>query len=62
MKALCIDCGLDWNISVKADVPEEGYKCPRCRAKGTIKSTQHKNDNVKVSKVLLKNKQKFSSI
>ncbi|NRT76347.1 hypothetical protein [Clostridium beijerinckii] len=30
MVARC-KCGLVWNISIKAQVPKDGYKCPWCR-------------------------------
>ena len=29
----CRECGLVWNISIKAEVPLNGYLCPRCRSK-----------------------------
>lgn len=32
MVARC-KCGLTWNISIKAKIPKEGYKCPWCREK-----------------------------
>lgn len=27
---ICRKCGRMWNISVKANVPREGYVCPDC--------------------------------
>jgi hypothetical protein len=29
----CRECGLEWNVSVKAEIPLGGYLCPKCRAK-----------------------------
>lgn len=62
MVAKCGECGLGWNISIKAEIPKKGYKCPECRAKDAVKATQHKKSNVRVSKVLLNNKSKFTSV
>ena len=30
---VCVNCGLEWNISVKANVPRSGYICPICRGR-----------------------------
>lgn len=37
MVARC-KCGLPWNVSIKAQIPKEGYKCPICRAKDKKKA------------------------
>ncbi len=37
MYAKC-KCGKVWNISIKAKIPNDGYKCPVCRSK-------ERNDN-----------------
>ena len=26
----CSECGLDWNVSIYAPIPWQGYLCPRC--------------------------------
>lgn len=68
MTAKCIDCKLPWNISIKAEIPKEGYKCPKCEAKENkipIKTTKPKKKNRsknRFSKVLMNNKQKFSEV
>lgn len=62
MNAKCCKCNDSWNISTKTDL-SKSYVCPRCEGKEkriAIKPTQHKKDTVRVSKVLLNNKQKFS--
>lgn len=30
MIAKCVGCGLRWNVSVLAKIPESGYTCPHC--------------------------------
>ena len=32
MYAKC-KCGKVWNVSIKAEIPKDGYKCPVCRSK-----------------------------
>lgn len=49
-------CGVNWNISIKAQIPKDGYKCPICRTKEIEKSKKRQG---RVPKVLLKNKKKF---
>ena len=34
--ARCIKCNKLWNISIKAIIPKNGYKCPKCRFKENI--------------------------
>ncbi len=36
MTAKCIDCNLHWNVSVKREIPPEGYVCPWCNAKRKV--------------------------
>lgn len=50
-------CGLDWNISIKAQIPKDGYKCPICRTKDIEESKKRQGI---VSNVLLTNKKKFN--
>ena len=33
MYAKCNRCGKLWNVSIKAKIPKDGYKCPVCRSK-----------------------------
>lgn len=33
MDAKCQYCNQIWNISIKAKIPKDGYKCPICRLK-----------------------------
>jgi ssDNA-binding Zn-finger/Zn-ribbon topoisomerase 1 len=54
MYAKCVECKLVWNISIKAEIRKDGYKCPKCRAKAAAKTTQHKKNKVSLSKTLLK--------
>lgn len=28
---ICKGCGRDWNVSVKARIGRDGYRCPGCR-------------------------------
>jgi len=51
MDAKCKVCKLDWNISSKTNL-EHGYVCPECEKKC------NKRNGI-VTKVLLKNKNKF---
>lgn len=72
MTAKCCECNLNWNISIKAEIPSDGYKCPKCRSKvnkveikqETIvnpKTIRKKSKNEgRVSNVLLRNRSKFS--
>lgn len=55
MNAKC-KCGLSWNISIKAEIPKNGYKCPIYRAKD--KKMRELRKGV-VSDVLLRNRKKF---
>jgi DNA-directed RNA polymerase subunit RPC12/RpoP len=64
MYAKCIDCKLEWNISIKTKIPKEGYKCPKCRSKE--RSAQQKpvkfiNRRERIPNVLLKNRSKFQA-
>lgn len=29
----CRECGLEWNVSITAKIPFNGYLCPVCRGK-----------------------------
>lgn len=29
----CKECGREWNVSIKAEIPWTGYLCPQCREK-----------------------------
>ena len=29
----CRECGLEWNVSITAKIPFNGYLCPKCREK-----------------------------
>jgi hypothetical protein len=52
MTGKCVECNLYWNISIKKNIPEEGYTCPRCVAKKNksnekdklLKHSKKKND------------------
>lgn len=69
MVARC-NCGLVWNISVKAEIPKEGYECPKCEAKRKRalvepkpivepKKNKKKSEG-RTSNVLLRNRERFS--
>lgn len=55
MTAKC-KCGLIWNISIKVEIPQSGYKCPVCEAKEKKMKELRKG---RVSNVLLRNRKKF---
>ncbi len=38
--AICIKCGLEWNISRYQEIPREGYVCPYCITPGNQKQTK----------------------
>lgn len=41
--AICIKCGLEWNISRYQSLPREGYICPYCLTPVTKKTKgEHK--------------------
>lgn len=33
MTALCVGCGLRWNVSVYQRIPDTGYICPHCTSR-----------------------------
>lgn len=43
MKARCIKCNKLWNISIKAIIPKNGYKCPKCRFKENANESIKRN-------------------
>lgn len=44
--AICIKCGLEWNISRYQTFPREGYICPYCTGQSEQKQKGvHKNDD-----------------
>lgn len=66
MTAKCKLCKKTWNVSVQADIPKEGYICPRCylrKLKKENRATEVKKSIIKqfnkLPKVLLKNKNKY---
>ncbi len=56
MDAKCCKCKEFWNISVKAQIPQSGYKCPKCRAKDREKAREARKG--RVTSVLLKNRRR----
>ncbi|WP_252237475.1 hypothetical protein [Clostridium sp. ZBS17] len=59
MDAKCCKCNLCWNISVKAQIPKQGYKCPKCRAKEAKDREKAKElRKGRVTSVLLKNRKR----
>ncbi|NFO86125.1 hypothetical protein FDC58_04885 [Clostridium botulinum] len=60
MDAKCCKCNLYWNISIKAQVPMNGYICPKCRAKETKEKQKAKElRKGRITSVLLKNRKRF---
>lgn len=57
MTAKC-KCGLIWNISIKAEIPKDGYECPICEAKEKKMRELRKG---RVPNVLLRNRKKFQT-
>ncbi|EKQ56321.1 MULTISPECIES: hypothetical protein [unclassified Clostridium] len=57
MVARC-KCGLIWNISIKTEIPSEGYVCPKCRTKD--KKMMQLRKGV-IPNVLLRNRKKFQA-
>ena len=60
----CIKCNLEWNVSVKRDL-NKPYICPSCAQKIMNVKTQGKKHRYskgsdRLTKVLLRNKSKFS--
>lgn len=59
-------CGKYWNVSVYANIPEEGYQCPDCETKAKkaqrkVSKPKKKNKNEgRVSSVLQRNRKKHS--
>lgn len=47
MDARC-KCGRIWNVSIKAKIPNGGYKCPICRSKEIRERENDKNGKVQV--------------
>ncbi|NFN94498.1 hypothetical protein FDB28_10435 [Clostridium botulinum] len=59
MDAKCCKCNLYWNISVKAQIPQSGYKCPKCRVKETKDREKAKElRKGRVTSVLFKNRRR----
>ena len=42
MYAKCNKCGKLWNVSIKAKIPKDGYKCPVCKSKD-LKEKENKH-------------------
>lgn len=59
-------CGKFWNVSIYANIPEEGYQCPDCEAeekkaqKQSIKLKRKNKSKGRVSSVLQRNREKHS--
>ena len=59
MEAKCCKCTLYWNISIKAQIPTDGYVCPWCRAKEAKEKQKAKElRKGRITSVLLKNRQR----
>ena len=66
MYAKCTKCRLDWNISIKTDLSKP-YVCPYCEQKilnAKTKGEKHRciKGGDRVTKVLLRNKSKFTCL
>ncbi|MGN2336519.1 hypothetical protein ACTFIN_00120 [Clostridium cagae] len=59
MEAKCCKCKEFWNISIKAQIPQSGYKCPKCRAREAKDREKAKElRKGRVSNVLLRNRRR----
>ena len=47
MDARC-KCGRMWNVSIKAKIPKDGYKCPICRSKEIREKENGKDAKVQI--------------
>lgn len=44
---ICRECGLDWNVSINAKIPYNGYLCPACRGKQKKEAQTRENGTKK---------------